>query len=211
VLPVRRSQVPGTCCSRAATHSKVLGDLLARRRRASAMSLLVTRRVIQKAVLVAEARPSGVPPIGQDHPTGSLVIRGAGNEYPVQTESLTFHQPGREHARRVTLPTPRCYNVVADVASRLSQLRGERVTNDERAEVVLARNVPEDRGRGRPTVSVRRDAPRRTRRSLRSPGRASPLAYPAGTQSSRSPRRYDSRTLVVGHIRRGGSLRSVTG
>src|SRR5882757_1350971 len=51
----------------------------------------------------------------------------------------------------MTLPAPRGDDVITDMATRLGQLWRQAMSNDERAEVVLARDVPEGGGRDAPS------------------------------------------------------------
>ena len=52
-------------------------------------------------------------------------------------------QPRGQHPGRVTLPPPRRHHVVSDVAAGLGQFRGEVMPDHERAQVVLAGDIPE--------------------------------------------------------------------
>jgi 2-polyprenyl-3-methyl-5-hydroxy-6-metoxy-1,4-benzoquinol methylase len=85
--------------------------------------------------------------VGQDHPARGLVLDVAGQQDPVQPQRAALREPGGQHPGRVALPPPGRHHVVPDVPADLGQFRGELVTDDERAQVVLARDVPEDGGR----------------------------------------------------------------
>src|SRR6201996_5967742 len=83
------------------------------------------------------------------------------------------------------------------------------MADDERAQVVLAGDVPEDRG-GHPPADPR-PAPAATY-SVKSALAASShsVDVPRKRQSACSPTRYDTRTSWVGHTSRGGWTRRIT-
>src|SRR5690348_3972630 len=80
--------------------------------------------------------------VGQDHPARRLVAGGAGQQDALQAQRTALGQPGGEHARAVAAATPRRDDVVADVPALAGELHGQLVADDERAEIVLAGDVP---------------------------------------------------------------------
>jgi hypothetical protein len=96
--------------------------------------------------------PSGSPPLAKiTLRDGSLPGSHVSRTRDAQT--VAFHEPGRQHPCRMALPAPRGHDVIADVTSDFSELGRQLVPDHQGPQVVLAGDVPEDRGRHSPPCS----------------------------------------------------------
>jgi hypothetical protein len=93
------------------------------------------------------------PAVCDDDAAGCFVVRGTAQQDAAQANRPALVKRGGKHACGVPLSPPRRDDVIADMASRfVGQLAVELVSDNQRAQVVLARDVLEHGCRNPPAL-----------------------------------------------------------
>lgn len=103
-----------------------------------------------KAIFTA-ALTVGSSTVGQDDVLRSFVIGLAREQNTVEAKTMALGEASGQHSGGVTLTSPRRHHVVSDVPARLRQCWCQLVSHHERAEVVLAGDIPVHGGRHVPS------------------------------------------------------------
>ena len=84
--------------------------------------------------------------VRQDHLAGWFIAGVACQQDLANAKTAAFHAPGRKHRCRMALPGPWGHYVIPDVAPGFRKFGRQPVPPHKGSQVVLAGDVPEDRG-----------------------------------------------------------------